>query len=367
MRISSRTALAAGLATLASVILIDVVVGGSVVPFGFFGLAPLLVALAAPPLMTGVVAAVALAAAGTVSLTIGSEPANRPAALVVVAVLGLLSVVISRGRVSRESSLHHAQHVAEVAQRAIIRSLPTAVGPVLLASRYVSATKEAQIGGDLYEVAVRPSGLRVIVGDVRGKGLAAVNLAAKVLSTFRAWAPIEDDAAALLERLDHAVSEGAEDEEFVTAIVVDVAADGTLTITNSGHHPPVLVSTGSEGDRYRLLAAALDTPPLGLYDLAPSAATPVPNTVSWDVGDRLLMYTDGLVEAPGPSGREFPPEAWAPLLSDGSLEACLDRLVDSVYKRSHDRLDDDLALVLLENEDGAVAADGASAAHVFGS
>ncbi len=350
--ISSRVSCGAGLVTLATLVVIDVVAAASVVPFGFYGLAPLIAATAATPLVTGAVAGGALATACTVALVLGTEPASSPTALVLVAVLGLLAVVISRARVARETSLRHAQHVAEVAQRAIIRALPSAVGPVLLASRYVSATKEAQIGGDLYEVSPIPSGLRVIVGDVRGKGLSAVHLAADVLSTFRAWAPLEHDATALLKRLNDTVTQVADDEEFVTAIVVDVIADGTVTVTNSGHHPPVLVSSAAPEDRYRMLASALPTPPLGLYDLGPA---PVPRTFRWEVGDRLLMYTDGLVEAPGPTGHDFPPNAWAPLLRDDNLETCLDRIVDSVYTRSRHRLDDDLALVLLQHENGVAA------------
>ena len=350
MTISSRASCAAGLATLALLVVIDVVAAASVVPFGFYGLAPLIAAMAAPPLLTAGVGLIALAAALLIAVTLGSEPGSSPSALVLVGLLGVLSVVISRVRITREASLHQAQHVAEMAQRAIIRALPSAVGPVLMASRYVSATKEAQIGGDLYEVSPMPFGLRVIVGDVRGKGLAAVHLAADVLSAFRAWAPLESDATALLKRLDDTVTESAGDEEFVTAIVVDVAFDGTLTVTNSGHHPPVLVSSHDATNRFRLLTSALTAPPLGLFDLG---AAPLPQTFRWDAGDRLLMYTDGLVEAPGPSGHEYPPDAWAPLLRSDDLESCLDRLVDSVYSHSRDRLDDDLALVLLQNQDDA--------------
>jgi serine phosphatase RsbU (regulator of sigma subunit) len=352
MVISSRVSSGAGAITLATLVLIDVLAVASVVPFGFYGLAPLIAATAATPRVTAAVGVAALATASAVALTLGSEPASSPTALILVAVLGLLAVLIARARVAREASLRHAQHVAEVAQHAIIRALPSAVGPVLMASRYVSATKEAQIGGDLYEVSPIPSGLRVIVGDVRGKGLSAVHLAADVLNTFRAWAPLEHDATALLKRLNDTVAKAADDEEFVTAIVVDVIADGTLTVTNSGHHPPVLVSSATPEVRYRMLASALATPPLGLYDLGPA---PVPRAFRWEVGDRLLMYTDGLVEAPGPTGHDFPPNAWAPLLRDDNLETCLDRIIDTVYARSRNRLDDDLALVLLQHEDGVAA------------
>lgn len=346
MRVSSRVVSGAGLLLLAGLVTADVLSGSSVIPLGFFGLPPMAAAIAAGPSVTALVAAASLLVSVVIVTTIGSEPASSPSALILVAVLGGIAVLAAQARVTRERNLRQAQHVAEIAQRAIIRSLPSAIGPVLLASRYVSATKEAQIGGDLFEVSPTPAGLRVIIGDVRGKGLAAVHLAADVLSTFRVWAPLEPDATALLRRLDRAVAERAGDEEFVTAAVVDVSSDGTLTVTNSGHHPPLLVSAAAD-DRFRLLASALPAPPLGLQDLGPS---PVSDRYTWHVGDRLLMYTDGLVEAPGPTGHEYPPDRWAPLLRLESLETCLDELVDSVYTHTQDRLDDDLALVLMQHQ-----------------
>ena len=87
--------------------------------------------------------------------------------------------------------------IAETAQRAVLRTMPTAIGSVGLAARYVSATAEALVGGDLYEVAATPYGVRVIVGDVRGKGLEAVQTAAAVLGAFRAAAFTEPDLGAL--------------------------------------------------------------------------------------------------------------------------------------------------------------------------
>ena len=64
--------------------------------------------------------------------------------------------------------------VAEVVQRAILAPPPPRAGPVALSARYLSAAKEAQVGGDLYEVVRGPSSVRLLVGDVRGKGLSAV-------------------------------------------------------------------------------------------------------------------------------------------------------------------------------------------------
>src|ERR1019366_10157277 len=68
---------------------------------------------------------------------------------------------------------------------AVSRAYDADVGPVQFAVRYISAASRARIGGDLYEVVARSAGVRLIVGDVQGKGLPAVKTAATVLGTFR--------------------------------------------------------------------------------------------------------------------------------------------------------------------------------------
>jgi len=94
-------------------------------------------------------------------------------------------VFASAGRQKRERLLAEVRSVAEVAQRVLLRPVPRRVGPVHVAVSYTSATAAARIGGDLYEVASTRSGVRVIVGDVQGKGLEAVEPAAAVLGAFR--------------------------------------------------------------------------------------------------------------------------------------------------------------------------------------
>ena len=76
--------------------------------------------------------------------------------------------------------------VADAAQRAILAPPPPRLGPVHLTARYHAAAAEAKIGGDLYEVVAGPASTRLLVGDVRGKGLKAVRTATVVLGEFRA-------------------------------------------------------------------------------------------------------------------------------------------------------------------------------------
>ncbi|OSC60611.1 hypothetical protein B5181_29435, partial [Streptomyces sp. 4F] len=73
-------------------------------------------------------------------------------------------------RTRREAELASVRSIAEVAQRVLLRPVPLTAGPLHAAVSYTSALAEARIGGDLYEVVASPHGVRVIVGDVQGKG-----------------------------------------------------------------------------------------------------------------------------------------------------------------------------------------------------
>jgi len=254
--------------------------------------------------------------------------------------LGALAVLSARTRIRREHDLRHMTVIADTAQRALLRAMPTSVGSVGFAARYISATREAHVGGDLYEVAASPYGVRVIVGDVRGKGLDAVQMAGTVLGAFRRSAFTQPSLAAIATDLDAVVTAVAGDEDFVTAVLAEFHDDHTMTLVNCGHHPPVLV-TGSEG--VALVTTGAPEPPLGL------GPVPHPVTSRWPGGSRLLIYTDGLVEARDGRGAFFPLADHAPALGVGSLDDALDRLLDRLGDHAGERIDDDMALVLVEH------------------
>ena len=262
--------------------------------------------------------------------------------LVRVLLCGLLGVVAVQGaalRERRESSLRRMTVIAETAQRAVLRAIPTAVGSVGLSARYVSATAEALVGGDLYEVAATPFGVRVIVGDVRGKGLEAVQTAAAVLGAFRAAAFTEPDPAALARSIDATIARFIGEEEFVTAIVGEFR-DDTVVLANCGHHPPLLVHDAQAAE----VDTGEPTVPLGL------GAVPALTEHAWPTGARMLFYTDGLVEARDEDGEFFPLVEHAAELGEGSLEDALDRLIDQMTAYAGGRMNDDLALVLAESD-----------------
>ena len=253
--------------------------------------------------------------------------------------IGALAVILANLRTRREQALQHMTAIAEVTQRALLRPMPGSIGSLELAARYVSATEGALVGGDLYEVAETPDGVRMIVGDVRGKGLDAVQMAATVLAAFRRAAVMEPSLTAVATDLDNVVTAVAGDEDFVTAVLAEFHDDLTVAVVNCGHHPPLLLTNADAG---RLLDTGEPQLPLGLNPTLTSVTSHVPE------GARMLFYTDGLIETRNRQGAFFPLVDSAATLRSGSLDDALDGLLEELDEHAADPIDDDMALVLAE-------------------
>jgi serine phosphatase RsbU (regulator of sigma subunit) len=228
--------------------------------------------------------------------------------------------------------------IADVAQLAVLRSLPERIGPARIALRYVSASAHAHVGGDLYEALNCRAGLRAIVGDVRGKGLDAVRLANVLVGAFRG---ADHDNVALIDlvrALDAAFLRfDPDDEDFATIVLIELTPDGELTVLNCGHPPPMLVHDG----QLEAIVPPAYTPPLGLGP-RPTVATRhlVP-------GDRVLLLTDGILETRH-AGRFFDFDANADVVGRGTPSEALDALLDRLFAFSGGQVGDDVALLLAE-------------------
>jgi phosphoserine phosphatase RsbU/P len=227
---------------------------------------------------------------------------------------------------------------AQASQPAPRAPLPQIAG-ISIAARYRSATPGAWAGGDLYEIIPTAHGIRVIIGDVRGQGLDAALLARQVLSAFQ-------QSAAAVPALEHVAGEVSRairphlgEEDFVTAALAQIAPGGTLTVVNCGHHPPLL----HRGGVLRPLAGQTAALPLGLDDDFTAFTT------CWRPGDRLLLYTDGLVESRNRHGDFFPQDQIATALLAAGCDQALDGLLAAVHRHAGGHGHDDIALLLLEH------------------
>jgi serine phosphatase RsbU (regulator of sigma subunit) len=268
-------------------------------------------------------------------------------AVVIAAAIAAAVGAIRQRQVARFAAL---SRLASVAQKAILGPLGPRVGDLPLAARYVSASAEADIGGDLYEAVDTTYGVRLLIGDVRGKGLDAVRLASVVLGSYRHVAYERADLRAILADLDRAVARSVGLEDFVTAALVEERG-GTLTVLNCGHPAPLLMRQG----RVIPLAPPAPAPPLGFMPMAR------PLVQRLEPGDRILLYTDGLAEARR-DGEFFPIEdrAWG-LLGHGTVQDGLASLEAALLEWVNGMLDDDIALVLLEYTGAGLAGEARTA------
>lgn len=201
------------------------------------------------------------------------------------------------------------------------------------------------IGGDTFDYAVNGSTVDVAVLDAVGHGLPAALLASAAVGAYRHArrnrAELPDIAAAI----DEVISGQFPDSRFATAALARLDLDsGRMRWVNAGHPAPLLIRGGA------LVRPPACPPsrPLGLL-----AGKPVDCELHLQPGDRVLFYTDGIVEARSPGGEQFGDVRLADFVvrahaaGDAAPET-LRRLMGNVLAHQADQLQDDASVVLLE-------------------
>jgi phosphoserine phosphatase RsbU/P len=340
-----RKLLGAGLASLwlVAILIIDQATDPSFVPAVLYGVVPLIASAALPPAATAGFGVAALAVT-TASIQWNGTWGSTQMWIRIgdVALVAAAGVVLAGVRTRREQQLARVSRIAEVAQRVVLPLVPVHVGPVAAGTRYLSAAEDALVGGDLYDWFHSTQRICFIVGDVRGKGINAVEQAARVIRAFRQSAAGGADLAAAAAEMSAYIAPFLDAEEFVTAALAQVSGEH-VTLVSCGHPQPLLIPADGAARLVNLPPCL----PLGLGGIYESV------TVPWAPGDRLLMYTDGLSEARDAHDEFLPVLPLAPLLHASTVEAALDNLLGEVRRHVPDgRFTDDLAVLLLENAAG---------------
>ncbi|MFE3112768.1 PP2C family protein-serine/threonine phosphatase [Kitasatospora indigofera] len=181
------------------------------------------------------------------------------------------------------------REVALALQEALLPA-PGPVGHHGMAVRYRPAVDALNVCGDWYDLVDLPGDrIGVAVGDVVGHGLRAACVMGQLRSALSAATRVADGPAQALEVLGlYARSvAGAESASAVNTLID--WDNGTVTYSSAGHPPPLLLHADG---RIEFLDRATD-PPLG----ARPEHVPRPQaTTTFDEGDTLVLYTDGLIE-----------------------------------------------------------------------
>ncbi|MED7826743.1 PP2C family protein-serine/threonine phosphatase [Streptomyces chiangmaiensis] len=316
--------------------------------------APAVTASFAGPRLTGLMGALAVAGQILSALAEGTGiTAGLQIQVVGLAVVSGFLVALRAVRDLRERQLAQTRSIAAAAQEVLIRPLPKRCGSLRIATDYIAAELEARVGGDLYAAARADRATRVIIGDVRGKGLLVIKDTSLLLGAFHGSAYRNLSLPHMAIHLGNAMYwswAGAADddpeagESFVTVLLLDFPDHvGHVETISCGHPPPLLMHDGE--------VSALDarSPGLPLGITVPSEDQYVVDTFPFEVGDVLLLYTDGVIESASPNGTFYPltkrMAAWG---GTGGPEHLVRFVHEDLLRHAQGPLGDDAALIAIQ-------------------
>lgn len=253
-------------------------------------------------------------------------------------------IAAQAGLAIENARLYGAEHhVATTLQQALL-AMPDSVEGLAFAHAYRSASVEAFVGGDFYDVfEIEPGMVGLLVGDIAGKGLEAAVLTQLVKNTVRAHAAEKlHSSAAILELTNHIFYQVTGSDSFVTLFfgVLEQAAS-RLHYTNAGHTTAVIVRASGH-----VVELPADSPLLGAF---PDRAF-VQSETELGPDDLLVMYTDGITEARRGRRQYGEPRLLRllPALRLREPGEVVSALVNDVLSFTGGQLNDDLAVLVVK-------------------
>ena len=250
-------------------------------------------------------------------------------------------------------SLSDEMRAATKIQEAILPSSPPSLENVQIAVRYAPMTA---VAGDLYDFPAAPSNcIAVFVADVMGHGVPAALVASMVKVAVSMQRGNDGEPASIIAGLNAVLCNEAR-KQYATAVYLCLDAVNRVGQYSTAAHPPPLL--------WRRGKQALEV--LGgvglLLGVRPNEAYE-DSKFSFDVGDRLLLYTDGLVEAENRAGESFGDAALPAFIKekqDFGAEQFVDVLLKEVLAWSCDgtreRQEDDITIMVIDFHAGKMDA-----------
>ena len=242
--------------------------------------------------------------------------------------------------------LEHVERTREaelVRARAIQASLLPRTIPAVPGLSIAALYRPAEfVAGDLYDVFVLPSGnTAILVLDVSGHGISAALLTGVVKMSIQHWLAETEDPAEGIRRVNRDLLMCTTQGQFVTMCVgIWNHTDRTWTYCAAGHDAGVLIADG------RLTSLPGTGALLGVLEDFSWTST----TVKLSVGERAILFTDGVIEAGAPS-QPLGSSGMAEVLQasmTASLRDMVSRLVDEANRRCEARACDDMTILGFE-------------------
>jgi HAMP domain-containing protein len=250
-------------------------------------------------------------------------------------VQSMVADVAEKERLARELEL------AREIQESLLPASRLVLGPMVLRATFQPA---AEVGGDYFDVfSIAGDRLVVAIGDVAGHGLSTGLLMAGLKSSVAALVHEGYSGADLIDRVNRLLMDSGRARTLVTLMVVEIdPAAGSLRLANAGHPPPFLIDSRSGPRELMMGSVPMGSPLCRAVELEKD----------FDEGSRLLLYSDGLVEALSPDGEPFGYDRLARVLA-GSTQLDGDSLGSAVLGAVGEHTGgtphpDDLTLLVVE-------------------
>lgn len=213
------------------------------------------------------------------------------------------------GEALEQERLEREFELAATIQRQLLpTSFPTQAGVEVAAKSEPSR----RVGGDLYDLMMTPAGLFLMLGDISGKGIPAALMAASLQAAVRLLVRDGPPLEELTAQLNAHVLRSTPETKFATLFLAYLEPEGRLNWVSAGHNPALLMTP--EGGCESLPAVG---PPLGLLPNVAYAS----RRVALAPGSLLVVYSDGLSEAPGAAtGDDFGSQRIAALVAERRQE-----------------------------------------------
>ena len=176
-------------------------------------------------------------------------------------------------------------------QMGLLPGIPGLVSGLRYTHRYIPAEG---IGGDIYTIQALPDrSVAFMIADVSGHGVTAALISAMVKTYFESQLRFGLGPLAWAQGMNRDLARSTLSEQFATAFLARLdPASGTLQYVSAGHPAPLLVRQGASGGRKGIEVLGGKGFMLGIDENLPFTEQSCP----FEAGDRLVFYTDGLVE-----------------------------------------------------------------------
>jgi sigma-B regulation protein RsbU (phosphoserine phosphatase) len=251
----------------------------------------------------------------------------------------LVSVCLGCLSPAQQRALEYDLELAARIQSGLMPSSNVAIPGWSVAFHYQPA---GVIGGDYFDVMPDGrGGAYFLVADVAGKGVAAAMLSANLRAMFRALIPLGLEVDKMLTHANRLFCESKLPMQYATLVFGYSNGAGELKLVNAGHLPVLLASSD------KVIRLESNCMPLGLFA---EQEFPV-QTVRLQMGDTLVLYTDGVTEVQDGDGKEYGIAKLQTLIEEHCskcpeelIASCRECLTD--YRGHGERLDDETVLAL---------------------